>query len=416
MQVFKFGGASVKDAAGIRKVAEILKTHGKDCQVVVLSAMGKTTNALEQVVDAYINQSEDTLSLFQKVKDEHLAVMNELFVEAHPVFDRVENLFVELEWALEDPHVENYAYTYDQIVSMGELFSTEILSAYLNDQGLPAQWKDARDFIKTDNQYRNAKIDWDLSTGLVQQHLSAPGLYVTQGFIGCTSENFNATLGREGSDYTAAIIGACLGAESVSIWKDVPGILNADPRFFDLAVPLKSLPYKEAIELAFYGAKVIHPKTIQPLQQKGIPLYVKSFVDPEVEGTLVCDGVNQVPQLPSYILKQNQTLLSLSSKDLSFIQSQGLSLIFKAFADHDIAINMMQQSAVSFSACFDSAPRKMDALLEGLSQAFKVKYNEGLSLYTLRHYQAEELPEFLVDATLILEQKNRQTIQLLVKH
>lgn len=414
-KVFKFGGASVKDANGVRKVAEIVKAHQNDIAVIVISAMGKTTNALEKVVDAYIDGKDEKFDLLELVKADHEQIMTALFDAKDPIFDEVANQFVEIEWALEDEPRDDYGYTYDQIVSVGELISTRIISAYLEKEWMPNQWLDARDIIKTDNTYRNAKVDWELTQQSVDRYVKNNTLYILQGFIGCTSENFTTTLGREGSDYSAAIFAYCINADQIIIWKDVPGILNADPRYFEDTELIQSLPFKEAIELAFYGAKVIHPKTIQPLLKKEIPMEVRSFINESENGTTVGKGEHIQPLTPSYILKENQTLISLDSPSLDFIQEDGLSAIFAVFAKHGINVNMMQHSATSFSACFDGVPRKMNALLQEFQQQFTVLYNDGLSLYTVRHYTEKCQNDLAKDKEVLLEQRSRLTLQLLLR-
>jgi aspartate kinase len=347
MKVYKFGGASVKDAKGIRNVYSILKEDASSDKVIVISAMGKTTNMLERVVNDYINGQSPSL---EEVKRYHFNIIKELFTENHSIFDEVNNLFVEIEWAIEDSPTSTYDYEYDQIVSVGELLSTKIVSAFLEQQNFTNTWVDARDIIRTDNTYRNARIDWELTTDLIRKVISPQGVYITQGFIGCTSENFTTTLGREGSDFTAAILSYVLETEEVVIWKDVDGMLNADPRFFDDAQLLNQLSFSEAIELAYFGAKVIHPKTIQPLKEKNIPLRVKSFLNPANDGTIIFEDAEMLPFLPSFIIKENQILISISAKDLSFIVEDHLSHIFALFSKHGLGINVMQNSAVSFSA------------------------------------------------------------------
>lgn len=414
-KVFKFGGASVKDAAGVKQVASILKKHGTDCVVVVISAMGKTTNALEKVVDAYLDGDEGRYALLEEIKQAHFSVMKELFPANDPVFNEISNQFVEIEWALEDEPRNDFGYTYDQIVSVGELLSTRIVSAFLTQEGVENTWLDARDIIKTDNSYRKAKVDWALTQEALDAQVKEGVLYVSQGFIGCTSENFTTTLGREGSDYSGAIFASCLGAKQLSIWKDVPGVLNADPRFFQETTLINEMPFKEAIELAYYGAKVLHPKTIQPLLKNNITLEVRSFIEPDNLGTNVSNERALNVSVPSYIVKQNQTLISLDSPDLDFIQEEGLSAIFACFAKHGIAINLMQHSAISFSACFDAAPRKMEALLADFKQQFTVRYNEGLTLYTVRHYSVNCESKLSEGKEVLLEQRSRQTLQLLMR-
>ena len=412
MRVYKFGGSSVKDAAGVRNVASILQAESDINLMIVISAMGKTTNALEAIVNAYY--SGDTPSL-DSIKQYHFDIMNQLFKRNHPIYDEVNNLFVEIEWVIEDEPTSTYAYEYDQIVSVGELLSTTIISAYLNECGFTNRWLDARDVIRTDNTHRNARVDWELTESLIQKEVSKGIPLLTQGFIGCTSENFTTTLGREGSDFTAAILAHAAQAEEVVIWKDVPGVLNADPRFFEDAQKLESLSYTEAIELAYFGAKVIHPKTIQPLKDKKIPLRVRSFVDSTTDGTIVSEGAEIKPFLPSFIVKENQVLLSISAQDLSFIVEDHLSHIFLLFSEHRVRVNVMQNSAVSFSVCVDHDAQKVPALIDALKKEYQVLYNDDLTLCTIRHYNDDSMAKVLKGKTLLLEQKSRHTVQLVVQ-
>ena len=412
MRVYKFGGASVKDAAGVRNVLSILQAESDVNLMIVISAMGKTTNALEAIVNAYY--SGDTPSL-DSVKQYHFDIMNQLFERNHPIYDEVNNLFVEIEWVIEDAPTSTYAYEYDQIVSVGELLSTTIISAYLNECGFTNRWLDARDIIRTDNTHRNARVDWELTESMIQKEVSKGFPVLTQGFIGCTSENFTTTLGREGSDFTAAILAHAAQAKEVVIWKDVPGILNADPRFFEDAQKLESLSYAEAIELAYFGAKVIHPKTIQPLKDKKIPLRVRSFVDGTTDGTVVSEGAEIKPFLPSFIVKENQVLLSISAQDLSFIVEDHLSHIFLLFSEYGVRVNVMQNSAVSFSVCVDNDAQKVPALIDALKKEYQVLYNDDLTLYTIRHYNDDSMAKVLKGKTLLLEQKSRHTVQLVVQ-
>lgn len=412
MIVYKFGGASVKDAAGVRNVVSILQAESDVNLMIVISAMGKTTNALEAIVNAYYSGDAPSLD---SVKQYHFDIMTQLFERNHPIYDEVNNLFVEIEWVIEDAPTSTYAYEYDQIVSVGELLSTTIISAYLNECGFTNRWLDARDIIRTDNTHRNARVDWELTQSLIQKEVSKGLPVLTQGFIGCTSENFTTTLGREGSDFTAAILAHAAQAEEVVIWKDVTGILNADPRFFEDAQKLKSLSYAEAIELAYFGAKVIHPKTIQPLKDKKIPLRVRSFVDSNTDGTVVSEGVEIKPFLPSFIVKENQVLLSISAQDLSFIVEDHLSHIFYLFSEYGVRVNVMQNSAVSFSVCVDDDAQKVPALIDALKKEYQVLYNDELTLYTIRHYNDDSMAKVLKDKTLLLEQKSRHTVQLVVQ-
>lgn len=411
MKVYKFGGASVKDAEGIRRVSNILQRESENDLVLVISAMGKITNALEHIVNEYYAGGNPSLDA---VKQFHFNILDELFESGDPIYDTINNLFVEIEWVIEDVPTATYAYEYDQIVSVGELLATQIVSAYLNNCGYANRWLDARDIIRTDNTHRNARVDWELTEELIQKE-QAKGLPVlTQGFIGCTSENFTTTLGREGSDFTAAILAHAISAEEVVIWKDVAGVLNADPRFFEDAEKLETLSYAEAIELAYFGAKVIHPKTIQPLKDKKIPLRVRSFLDTSIEGTLVSEGGEIKPFLPSFIVKEKQVLLSIAAQDLSFIVEDHLSHVFALFSKCGVRVNMMQNSAVSFSVCVDDDVQKLPDLIAELKKEYQVLYNDGLSLYTIRHYDEVSIQKVLNGKELLLEQKSRHTVQLVV--
>ncbi len=418
MLVFKFGGASVKDADGIVNLAKVVKNYSADQILIVVSAMGKTTNALENLTKAYVNGSEELQGIFEDIKTYHYTIIEKLFEPYHPVFNDVANTFVEIEWLIEDAPHEDYDFVYDQIVSVGELVSTRIVNAYLNKEGFKSQWIDVRGYIHTDNTYREGAVQWaktreSINTGI--PGLLQKGVVVTQGFLGGTSENFTTTLGREGSDYTASIFAACLGAESVTTWKDVPGILNADPKYFEDTVKFDELSYSEAIEMTYYGASVIHPKTIKPLQNAKIPLFVKPFFDPRATGTLIHENSDNKFIKPVIILKQNQVLLSLSAKDYSFISEDHLSNIFKMFAQNHIKVNMMQTSALSFSVCFDLNEERFKKLLKDLSPEFKAKYNNNLCLVTVRHYLRSSLSELTDGKTILLEQLSRNTVQMVVK-
>ena len=418
MLVFKFGGASVKDAGGIINLASVVKKYTGDQLLIVVSAMGKTTNALESLTRAYVDQSDNMHLIYEGIKQYHFDILHELFDPKHPVFDEIANTFVEIDWMIEDEPQDEYDFIYDQIVSIGELVSTRIISAYLNKEGLKNQWLDVRGYIHTDNTYREGVVQWDKTRESINRDIPAlldKGIVVTQGFLGGTSENFTTTLGREGSDYTASIFAACLNAQSVTTWKDVPGILNADPKFFKDTVKFDELSYSEAIEMTYYGASVIHPKTIKPLQNAHIPLLVKPFTDPSASGTIIKeDGVNTFIK-PVIILKQNQVLLSISSKDYSFITEDHLSDIFGLFAQNQVKVNVMQTSALSFSVCFDFYEERFEKLLSNLQQDFKVKYNTGLTLITIRHHAENALKELTEGKTVLLEQVSRNTAQVVVK-
>jgi len=411
MQVFKFGGSSVKDANGIRNICHIINNHSDVPLVLVISAMAKTTNELEQIVNKYVEGEEPSLS---SLKTFHQDVINDLFDECHPIYDEVNNLFVEIEWILEEVPSQSYAYIYDQIVSVGELLSTKIVSAYLNYIGLKNEWVDARDIIRTDNTYRNARVCWDITKQQINNRFQKGNIYLTQGFIGCTSENFTTTLGREGSDFTAAIIAHVVDAERVVIWKDVRGVLNADPRYFEDAQLINELSFQEAIELAYFGAKVIHPKTIQPLKDKKIPLYVKSFIDPNNNGTVIRE-IDKAVVGPCYIVMKNQMLLHISVKDLSFIVEDHLSQIFSAFAKHNVKVNVMQNTAVSFTVCIENDLRKIIPLLEELSNSYLISKQEDLILYTVRNYDQIDIASFVNGKQVFLQQKSDKTLHLVVK-
>lgn len=422
MNVFKFGGASVKDAASVKNVASILKRFASGNTIVVISAMGKVTNALERLVDAVFYKKEDAVSILEEIKNYHFAIIRELFPSPqHPVYNDISNTFVELDWAVEDEITEDYNYEYDKIVCMGEIISTKIVNAYLVESGISSKWWDVRDFIQTDNTYREGKVNWELTQELVDTRLlpafskHQTNIIITQGFIGGTSENFTTTLGREGSDYTAAILAFATNARSVTIWKDVPGVLNADPKWFDETKKLDQLSYQDAIELAYYGASVIHPKTIKPLQNKKIPLFVKSFLKPEEKGTVICELPSE-PAIPCFIFKINQVLLSISPKDFSFVDEENFASIFQLFADKHIKIHMMQNSAISFSVCIDYDSRKFPELLQTLKNDYRVLYNEGVELITIRYYDQATIDRVLIDKVILLEVKSRHTVQLIVKN
>lgn len=422
MKVFKFGGASIKDATGFRNVCSILQRFKNEKLIVVISALGKTTNALEEVVRAYYNDEARAKQLFNAVRKHHFDILNDLIPDkSNDVYRDLNNLFVEVEWVLEEDRKEGYDYTYDQIVSIGEFASTTIAAAYFNSCGLNVKWLDAREFIKTDERFREAGVDWDKTETLINQtfnHLSAEaesvyGIQLTQGFIGCTPENFTTTLGREGSDYTAAILAYSLNAESVTIWKDVHGVLNADPRYFTDAKLIPSLSYHEAIEMTFYGATVIHPKTLKPLQNKQIPLYVKSFIEPDKNGTVIHTDM-QMQELPAtWVKKIKQTLVSISAKDFSFIAEEHLEEIFNILNCSRIHVNMMQNSALSFSICVDGESDKLENCLDQLRDKYRVRTNSGLELVTVRHYKDGDVNAYLQNKNVLLDQRSRNTIQVI---
>ncbi|MCQ0111411.1 aspartate kinase [Zhouia amylolytica] len=416
MRIFKFGGASVKDADGVKNVVEVLKTVGYDDTMVVISAMGKTTNAMEVVVKNYFENKQELQESIQEVVKFHNTILFDLFEnEKHPVFKKVQTLFEEVKGFLAWNKSPKYSFVYDQVVGYGELISTTIVSAYLNEIGIKNNWVDVRTLIKTDSSYRDAGVRWELTQESINENVNRKSLNITQGFLGSDENNFTTTLGREGSDYTAAILAYCLNASSVTIWKDVPGVLNADPRYFEKTALLNKISYREAIELAFYGASVIHPKTLQPLQRKEIPLHVKSFVHPKEAGTTVTKGKGIEPETPCFILKTNQTLIRLSSLDFSFIVEDNISEIFKLLADSRMKVDLIQNSAISFSVCVDNKFNKLEQLLQTLRSKFKVTHYEDVSLYTIRHFNDEAIASLQNGREVLLEQRTQKTVQLVVK-
>lgn len=416
MQVFKFGGASVKDAEGVKNMVRVLQEVGYKNTLVVVSAMGKTTNALEEVVKNYFHSKKTLQSSIQEVKKYHNGILLDLFEnEQHTVYKKVAQLFQELTDFFGRNKSPDYNFVYDQAVSFGELISTTIISEYLNEIGLRNTWVDVREFIKTDNFYRYAKVNWDVTQANISKGLKKNVLNITQGFLGSDANNFTTTLGREGSDYTAAIFAYCLNASSVTIWKDVEGVLNADPRYFENAKLLQSISYREAIELAFYGASVIHPKTLQPLQRKEIPLFVKSFMNPKNKGTVVQKGQGIEPYVPCFIVKKNLVLISLSSLDFSYIVEENISDIFKLLHHKKMKVDVIQNSAISFSVCVDDLYNSLETLLKELKSKFKVNYHEGVSLYTIRHYNDAAINQLENGKEVLLKQLTPETVQIVTK-
>lgn len=418
MQVFKFGGASVKSADNIKNVTSILSKYKSSELLVVVSAINKTTNKLEELTKAYCTGENDPFELLAEVKSDHFAILQDLFDDpSHPAFDDINNCFVEIEWILEEEPQDSYDYLFDQIVSIGELVSSKILAAYCTHIGIPTQWVDARNYIQTDNTHREAQVNWELTEEKIRRDLPSildNQVIVTQGFIGSTSENFTTTLGREGSDYSAAIFASCLNAEDITIWKDVPGVLNADPKWFEKTELIPELSYTDAIELTYYGATVIHPKTIKPLQNKKITLSVRSFLDPESPGTKI-RTTNQTLPVPSFIFKVNQVFISILPRDFSFIVEDNLSHIFNLFHQHRIKVNMMHNSAISFSVAIDDTGKNIDTLLVELEKRYKVSVARGLELITIRYYNQQTIDRVLVNKEIIRELKDSYTCQMLVK-
>ena len=416
MQVFKFGGASVKNAEAVKNVAHILGLHGDEKILVVVSAMGKTTNELEKIVEGYINQSDDLKTQIDALKKYHSDIVNQLFKEPNPSLNEaLEKIFGYLEKRLTIPPSDNFDLNYDQIVPVGELLSTKIIASYLNLNSNLCQWVDARKLILTDSRFRKANIDWELTEMAIQGLDWEQNILVTQGFIGGTKGNFMTTLGREGSDFTAAIFANALNAKSVTIWKDVPGVLNADPKYFNNTEKLEEISYKEAIELAYYGASVIHPKTIKPLQNKKIPLIVKSFLNPEEPGTVISENFEKDGLIPCYIFKTNQVLVSFSTKDFAFISEKHISQIFDTLYGLGLEVNTMQNSAINFSINTSFEKNKLEALMKVLENQYAIKYNDGLDLLTIRHYNDEIIKVLTKGRKILLEQRSRNTVRLLMR-
>ena len=413
MRIFKFGGASVKDAAGVKNVFDVLQKVGYEEVLLVVSAMGKTTNALELVIKNYFDKSNELFESIQEVKKYHNEILLNLFDdENHEVYFDVKSHFADFEYFIRSNKSPNYNFVYDQIVSFGEIISTTILSHYMNYRNIPTQWIDVRNYIKTDNTYRDAEVNWEITQRNIGKIAKKKSLFITQGFVGSDENGFTTTLGREGSDYTAAIFAYCLNAESVTIWKDVPGVMNADPRYFENATLLNQISYREAIELAFYGASVIHPKTLQPLQKKEIPLFVKSFINPLLPGTSVSKGEDLDPKLPCFIVKKDQLLLSLSSIDFSVIMEENISEIFNLLHLHKLKVSLIQNSAISFSVCIEDKFGNFNELKKILSKKFKVSFNDNVSLYTIRHFDEKAAQMVEKNKNVLLRQISRETMQI----
>lgn len=477
MKIFKFGGASVKDTEGVQNLLKVLECNSNGPKLVVVSAMGKTTNALEVVIADYLATASPTprparipreavlkqylgaataqaldimrasefpvpvqrileqgdstsrsafstdtpntkekksyLQSLEVVKAYHLGLMQDLFKDRQaPVFEKVTTFFQRLENFLEHSKSTKYDFVYDQVIGYGELIATTIISEYLNHSGMTNKWLDARTLIKTDSTFRDAEVQWDETSENILEAIGSESMYITQGFIGSDSNNFTTTLGREGSDYTAGIFAYCLNAQSVTIWKDVPGVLNADPRVFDQHQLLHQISYEEAIELAFYGASVIHPKTLQPLQRKNIPLHVRSFLTPKQEGTTVSKGQPILPEIPCFIVKKDEVLISLSSLDFSFIVEENISEIFALFHKYQMKVDLIQNSAITFSVCVENKFNTLEKLISHLKARFKVDYITGVSLYTIRHFDRDAIARIEKGRRVLLKQEMRKTVQL----
>ncbi|MBT5393210.1 MAG: aspartate kinase [Flavobacteriaceae bacterium] len=415
MKIFKFGGASVKDSDGVKNLVKILNYLGQQQTLIVISAMGKTTNSLELLVKNYFDNKDDLQYSLNEVFNFHNKILDDLFKEDnHQIFSDVKEVFENLRGFLKRNKSPDYSFVYDQVVSFGEILSTKIINSYLNYSNIRCNWVDARVLIKTDSKYRDANLNWEITKASISKNIDTKLLNITQGFIASDANNFSTTLGREGSDYTAAIFAYCLNAESVTIWKDVPGVLNADPRVFKKPQLLNQISYTEAIELAFYGASVIHPKTLQPLQKKEIPLYVKSFLNPEGKGTSISRGTKIDPLIPCFIVQRNLNLLKLSSLDFSFIVEDNISDIFQILHENKMKVDLIQNSAISFSVCVYDKYSRLKELISILKATFKVECTENVSLFTIRHFNENSSGEILKNNTLLLEQRTKETLQLVV--
>ena len=411
MKIFKFGGASVKDADSVKNVLRVLSIQGFERCLIVVSAMGKTTNALERVVEFYFNKS-DYQQEIAKIKEEHIQIAKGLFDENHHVFSEIKLFFDDIESFLRRNKSPNYNFVYDQVVTCGEMISSKILSVYLSDNEMGNQWLDARDFIKTDINYREGVVNWEDTEKNISQ-LDKAKTYVTQGFIGSDENNFTVSLGREGSDYSAAIFAYCLDAKDMTIWKDVPGVMTGDPRKFENVELLSNISYEEAIEMAYYGASVIHPKTLQPLKQKSIPFFVKSFISPEKAGTKI--GISTENQLlESYILKENQVLMRISTRDFSFIAEDHISFIFRELAKRNIKVSLMQNSAISLALCLEDKFNNIDELEAELEQDFNTEIVKNVSLFTIRNARLENLDKLYEGKNVLLEQITKTTVQMII--
>jgi len=415
MRIFKFGGASVKDVDAVKNVARVLQHEGTENTLVVISAMGKMTNKFEEVIDAYFYKKDNLNEHLDFAQSFHSNMIEGLFSNSEEVSGKVSDLFAELKGFMSNNNSDDFNFVYDQIIGFGELLSTTIVSSYLKEIGVQNTWLDVRELIKTDAYYRDAKVNWKATEQNINTKVDTSTLNITQGFLGSNANNETTSLGREGSDYTAGIFAYCLGADSVTIWKDVQGVLNADPRVFDVTELLTDISYTEAIEMAFYGASVIHPKTIQPLEQKQIPLYVRSFEDLTKSGTKVGAGTGIQPTVPCYIVKKNQILVSISAKDFSFMVEDNISEVFKKLHEYKLKVNLIQNSAISFSVCVEDKYKSFDKFRQDLEDFFEVKYYDNSTLYTIRHFDNEAVESIKKKGKSIIRQINTDTAQLVIQ-
>ena len=415
MRIFKFGGASIKNAKGVRNLVKALRHEGAGKTLVVISAMGKMTNAFEGLLDAYYNTPHTVKEKQDAIANFHLEIANKLFEKNHAIFNEINLLMHELSEFMTRNTSRNYSFLYDQIVGYGELLSTKITAAYLQESGIENNWLDVRTIIQTDSNYRNATVDWKTTQTNCLLKIDSTILNITQGFLSADNLGNTTTLGREGSDFTAGILAYCLDAKSVTIWKDVEGVLNADPRVFKKTTLLTKISYQEAIEMAFYGASVIHPKTLKPLENKRIPLYVRSFENLKKTGTKVSKGVSLDPKTACFIVKKHQILVSISATDFSFMVEKNISQIFKLFHQYKLKVNLIQNSALSFSVCLEDNFNLFEEFYAVLRQGFSIKYNRNVTLYTIRHFGTESMKEIEDKGTVLLKQISRETVQLVMK-
>lgn len=413
MKIFKFGGASVKDASGVKNLLKVIKRKADSNTIVIVSAMGKTTNALENIVSTYFNKKNNLNSGISELYDYHKIILENLFPDKHQIFNEINILFQRIKFFLENNKSPNHSFVYDQVVTYGEIISTTIINSFLNHNNIESVLLDARDCIKTDSNYRGGNVQWAETQKNILNKIQKGKINVTQGFIGSDKNNFSTSLGREGSDYSAAIFAYSLNGESLTIWKDVPGVLNGDPKVFNNSRLLDQISYSEAIELAFYGASVIHPKTLQPLQKKEIPLYVKSFLNPDGNGTIISKGLDLIPKVPCYIFKGNLILLKLSSLDFSFIVEDNISKIFKSLHEFKMKVDLIQNSAISFSVCIYDKYNRIDDLISKMEGKFDIKIYRNVCLYTIRYFDERSIKKISNGKKLLLEQRTEKTIQLI---
>ena len=415
MKIYKFGGASVKDANGVRNLSKVLRQIGANNTVLIVSAMGKMTNAFENIVDFYFNDKKILSKKLEIVKEYHYNILNELFKDkTNPIFNQIDLIWTNLSEFIIKNNITDYNFVYDQIVSVAEIVSTKIISTFLISESIDNKWIDAKEFIKTNNDYREGKVDWNITEDNIRKLENTNQLIITQGFIASDKNGNTTTLGREGSDYTAAIFAYCLNAESVTIFKDVAGVLNADPRVYNETVLLSKISYREAIEMAFYGASVIHPKTLQPLQKKEIPLYVKSFINPLEKGTVIKKGIDLEPMIPCYIVKDKQILVSISTRDFSFMMENDISEIFDLLHRFKLRVNLIQNTAISFSVCLEDKYNNFANFLSELKVKYKGLFNKNVTLLTIRHFDTKAIASVKNNNEILVQQTSRETVQFVV--